>query len=517
MESMEEKRMATTRYSLSKLILVTVSAVLMAPHGAPAQTPPQPVPLHKGCTGPIPPDYMVCKGPPVCKENGDGSEGVLEPGPALANGTSCVFTYQQFKVPSKCTAGSCTAPPPGTDGWFQPRYILIGVIYAPPGNLSSVSYQSNSTFGSTQDVGEAFGTGWSVGFTLGGVTTTTAETNTTTTDQSFTISKSQGVSVGMPSDEDVVDHDQDKFYIWTNPQIKFSQPYATVPSLTLNLVPADPSQPDPTRLVTVKTVRGADPDIYHVMDGWTDADKKNLLAQDPFVAQPTVDPVEADPQRFNLVQEIQVQGPGASGEPPPTKGIPVSSGSNNCQQITNADQSTETIGASYDFMGLFGVSASGSFSTTYSTSNQSCNGATQSATVSLESSTVGNNRNIAVYFDSLFATFAFVDRTFSNPTTPLGPNITGRIMDSSGAPLANQQINVTFANGVTRTLFSDADGNYTIVSPPVGPLTIRSGDLVLPASSVANKSAVIPLKVVKPTVPLPLPGPPHPIVQPKSL
>lgn len=509
--------MATSKYLLSRLVLVSAVALLMAPHRSPAQPAPQPVPLHKGCTGPIPPDYMVCKGPPVCKENGDGSEGVLQPGPALVNGASCVFTYQQFKVPSKCTAGLCTAPPPGTDGWFQPRYILIGVIYAPPGNKSSVTYQSNSTFGSTQDVAEAVGTGWSVGFTALAETTTTAETDTTTTDQSFTISKSQGVSVGTPSDEDVVDHDQDKFYIWTNPQIKFSQPYANVPSLTLNLVPADPAQPDPTRLVTVKTVRGAEPDTYHVMDGWTDADKKNLLAQDPFVAQPTLDPTAADPQRFSLVQEVQVQGPDASGEAPPMKGIPISSSNNNCQKVMNTDLSTETIATSLNFMGIIGISGSGTFTTSFSTSNQSCNGTSQSANLTLESSTVGNNRNIAVYFDSLFATYAFVDRTFSNPATPLGRNITGRITDSSGAPLANQQINVTFANGVTRTLFSDANGNYTIVSPPVGPITIRSGDLVLPASSVANKSAVIPLKVASPKVPLPLPVPPHAIVQPRSL
>src|SRR5579863_2252494 len=73
--------MATTKYPWSRLVLLAMSTVLIAPYAASAQLAPQPVPLHRGCTGPIPPDYMVCKGPPVCKENGDGSEGVPEPGP----------------------------------------------------------------------------------------------------------------------------------------------------------------------------------------------------------------------------------------------------------------------------------------------------------------------------------------------------------------------------------------------------------------------------------------------------
>ncbi len=495
----------TADYRLRGLLGAVLLVSLVAPCVSSAQLPPQPVPLHRGCTGPVPADYLVCKGPPVCKESGDGAEGILEPGPASANGSPCEFTYQQFKAPSKCSGGLCAAPPPGTSGWFQPRYILIGVVYAPPGNESSVTYQSNSTFGSTQDVAEAVGTGWSVGFTLVGATVTTAETTTTTTDQSFTISKSQGVTVGMPSEEDIIDHDQDKFFIWTNPQIRFSQLYSNIPSLSINLIPADPTKPDPTRLVSVKTVRGAEPDTYHVMDGWTDADKKNLLAQDPFVAQPNADPTQSDPQRFSLIQEVQVQGPDSSGEPPPFKGLPLSSGTSNCQSTADTDQSSETIGGSYNFMDLIGISTSGTFTTSFTTSNQSCNGSTQSANVILESSTAGNNRNIAVYFDSRFATFAFVDRTqppFNIPTGPLGRDIIGKITDASGTPLAHQQINVTFANGLTRTIYSDSEGSYTILSPPMGSVTIRSGDLVVTAQSNASKSLVMPLKVVNPTVPL---------------
>ena len=509
------------------LVLVVVSAVLMVPSVGLAQELPLPVPLHKGCSGTPPPtSYSVCTGLPVCKENGDGTLGIWQPGPALANGTACKFVYQQFSTESKCTEGLCTAPPVGTSGWFQPRYFLIGVIYAPPGNESSVSYSSSSTFGSTQDVSTAFGTGYSVGLTAVDVSTTTSDTQTTTTDQSFTITKSTGTSEGMQSVFDTVNHDQDKFFIWTNPTINYSQPYANIPSLTLSLVPADPTKPDPTVTINVATVRGAEPDTYHIMDGWTDGDKKNLLAQDPFIAQSTVnantaypntatlatvDPTAADSNRFSLIKEIQTQGPDVTGGSPGNSGIPVSSSTNQCNTTTQNDTTTVTVGASYNFFG-FGVSASGSFTTSFSNSNQACNGTSQSGTVVLQSSTAGDDRPIAVYFDSTYATFAFIDRTPSSAVTSitslLGRNITGRITDSSGSPLANQQINITFANGVTRTLFSDSSGDYTIVSPPAGAITIRSGDLVQQGSVVANKAAVIPLKVASPKVALPEPAAP---------
>lgn len=508
------------------LVLVAVSAVLVVPSVGLAQELPLPVPLHKGCSAPLPPT-SVCTGPPVCKENGDGTSGIWQPGPALANGSACKFTFQKFSAESKCSEGLCTAPPAGTSGWFQPRYILIGVMYAPPGNASSVSYASSSTLGTTQDVALGFGTGYSVGVTALDITTTTAETNTTTTDTSFTISKSQGTTAGVKSVNDTVDHDQDMFFIWLSPTINFSQPYASFPSLTVNLVPADPTAPDPTRKVTVAVIRGAEPDQYHVMDGWTIADRKNLLAQDPFISQSTInsvtanpttaslgltDPTEANPNRFTLLQEMQVQGPNNAGAEIPFGGIPITSSSSQCLKTTQTDLTTVTIGTSYSFLGIVGASASGSFTTSYASSNQACNGTSQSASLTLESSTPGTNRTIAIYFDTSFATFAFIDRTPSSTltsvTAALGPNITGRITDSSGSPLANQQINVTFANGVTRTLFSDSNGDYTIISPPAGAMTIRSGDLVQQETAVANKAAVIPLKVVSPKVVLPLPAAP---------
>jgi len=378
-------------------------------------------------------------------------------------------------------------------------------------------------FGSTQDISTALGTGVSVGLTILDINTTTSDVQTTTTDQSFTITKSTGSTEGMSSKFDTVNHDEDKFFLWTNPTINFSQPYANIPSLTLTLVPADPTKPDPTVTINVATVRGAEPDTYHIMDGWTNGDKKNLLAQDPFIASSTVnastaypntatlntvDPTAANPKRFSLLREIQTQGPDVTSSGIPNSGIPVTATTNQCNTTTQNDTTTVSVGGSYNFFG-FGASAGASFSTSFSNSNQACNGTSQSGTVTLQSTTVGDDRPIAVYFDATYATFAFVDRTPSplvtSITTRLGPNLTGRVTDSSGRPLTKQQINVTFSNGITRTLFSDSSGNYTVVSPPAGAITIRSGDLVQHASLAANKAAVIPLKVVNPKAALPLP------------
>ena len=473
------------------------------PSASLAQIPLQPKLVEKGCAGPPPAADLVCRGVPICEKGADGINGIWKPGPSSPNGSGCTFVYQKLSVGSKCSDGLCAAPPAGTSGWFQPAYILIGVLYAPPGNKSSIAYSAGSTLGSTQDVANSSGNGILTGATLFGVTTSTSDVTTTTNDQSFTVTTSQASGPGGISTSDNILHDQDQFYILSNPKINFSQPYAGIPGLTLSF---DPS--DKTLAVTVETVTGAVQDIYHTMDGWSAADKKGLLALDPFVADSTTTvPTTVDPNRFTLLQQFQMQGPAPGPNTIiPTHNLPLNGSSNTCDKTTYTDQLTVSVTGSYNFFGIAGASGGESFTTGFSTSNQTCGGTTHSAMLTLGTSTVGYNRVIAVYFDSLFSTFAFVDKTPLK--TLVTHDITGKITNSAGSPLANQQINVTTADGITRTLFSDSQGNYTILSPPAGTMMIRSGDLVLRAQAHVNKSGVVPLKVPNPAVLLPRPTPP---------
>ena len=136
-----------------------------------------------------------------------------------------------------------------------------------------------------------------------------------------------------------------------------------------------------------------------------------------------------------------------------------------------------------------------------------CNGATQNFNVDLTTDTLKYHHVIDVYLDSMFGTYAFVDKTAESAAASSTPasTITGIIKDPTGRPLGYQRINVTFANGVTRTLFSDAQGNYTITAPPAGAMTITSGDLSQTATVVTGKPLTVALTVKNPAVKLPVP------------
>jgi hypothetical protein len=91
----------------------------------------------------------------------------------------------------------------------------------------------------------------------------------------------------------------------------------------------------------------------------------------------------------------------------------------------------------------------------------------------LKTGTVGYHDVVDVYFDTLFNSFAF-----AHPQPVLtegGAAIFGTALSSSGAPLANRPVKVTFADGQTRTVVTNAQGVYRVVDAPLGQAKIDTG------------------------------------------
>jgi len=117
-------------------------------------------------------------------------------------------------------------------GYINPKYVILGVTYAPPGPSSFVNYASSTTLSSTTDAKSTFASqyqqilkttigatflGWSAGVSN---TSTTAYTQTSFTSSSDTVSKSTSLSDQTPGPSDPyvgINHDYDIIWLWLNP------------------------------------------------------------------------------------------------------------------------------------------------------------------------------------------------------------------------------------------------------------------------------------------------------------
>jgi len=131
----------------------------------------------------------------------------------------------------------------GYAGYIDPKYIVLGVTYAPPGPQSSVTYSNSQSVATTNSLKNTVSTGtsysvsvtysggilgWKAGGTVG---QSTSSTQTTTDGESTTLSWSVENLVetfGTPtaivngSYTSPVNHDNDIIYIWLNPVETFT-------------------------------------------------------------------------------------------------------------------------------------------------------------------------------------------------------------------------------------------------------------------------------------------------------
>jgi Galactose oxidase, central domain/Kelch motif len=159
---------------------------------------------------------------------------VLEAG-GCTGGGSCLATADLFNGPAPVS------------GYVSPKYLVIGVQYAPPGSKSSVVYAESTMMGTSTTYSNSFTNkqtdSVSLGFSVGAVfgifgnepnvsyTATFSSGFSEQTDSSNSVSinstQSNSNSIPGPSSDYVgVDHSQDIITVWLNPVLIFG----TLPS-----------------------------------------------------------------------------------------------------------------------------------------------------------------------------------------------------------------------------------------------------------------------------------------------
>lgn len=428
--------------------------------------------VHVGTCGPRP--IASCSGPATCV-NSPIYGGTWKLGQPLAKGTRCTTNNVPSGPPGMCNgSGLCEPLPGGSSGIMIPKYYLLAILYAPPGNASSVSYGNGSTFGATTSTSNMLGTGLTVGVT-GNFTLTNNYQVSSTSGSTFQINKTTTNSITAFSTADSVDHSKDLFYIWVHPQVNYSQAYEGAPvdiSFAASSIQSlDVVTLDANQLMGKEAI--ASDQKASLLD-LTPEDLVKIASQDPF-SNPSY---KLDPQRFHYMDQVQYAGPPAAGELATSTPYSISDSSTGCKTESGTVADTVTIGGSGGF-NFFGagenvvVVGTVTWNRTQSTGN--CSGTIQTFTFTPHTTTIGERRVVDVYEDSVFHTFMFVDDTpkIINPATI--PALTGTLKNGEGKPLQNQLVAITFPNGISRKLYTDANGDFSIFNASTGSLIIKSG------------------------------------------
>ena len=124
-------------------------------------------------------------------------------------------------------------------GYVDPRFLIVGVTYAPPGPSSNtfVSYQDSTLVGNTSSLSQSFGSsvtntvalsgGYSVAVSKGSITETVSTTTSQTTQNSSSVTTGIQVQNGEKTFGTAnyfapVDHDYDTIWVWLNPALIFT-------------------------------------------------------------------------------------------------------------------------------------------------------------------------------------------------------------------------------------------------------------------------------------------------------
>jgi len=339
---------------------------------------------------------------------------------------------------------------------MKPKFVVVSVIYAPPGPQSSVNYTSSTMIGHSNTLDQSFamnstlsvsdgidiskivdgvnsGTGIPSGISvMTKDTASTSYTETLDTSSSIAIQESEStgrIVKGPLAAEDGVDHNYDLILVWINPEIDYTLTSGTSATYQEAFDPKDPANEMDVIQVFVKDLKTLQAGTYRgdllsifartwadlPTDGsgraLTSSDYAKILARDPFANGSTT----IDSTRFDLLFGSTFNyTPAACGGQPPTdtgmqgRSIVTTQG----QTATDAYQTSFSESTDTTFLGFLSVNLTSSTSMTWTSKvmQQYTIGTGQSAMVSITGPadcTYSGFQDVQVYQDNIYGTFLF--------------------------------------------------------------------------------------------------------------
>ena len=177
--------------------------------------------------------YSGSPGGPSCPAPGWSGT----PGFTMNVGAAGTVTVQSIPNVDNITAVLTPPPPPTITDHLNPKYKIVGVVYAPPGGPSFVEYTNTTMMGTSTSVQNSFSTqmGASIKMCEGGgifditqvkvcETYSNSFTQEEDTSSSFAIDQTQSFLNHWPGSLDGLNHGNDVIYVWLNPVVWFTIP-----------------------------------------------------------------------------------------------------------------------------------------------------------------------------------------------------------------------------------------------------------------------------------------------------
>ena len=411
-----------------------------------------------------------------------------------------------------CLCGKATCGTPVKYGTyiFQPTFYVASLLYAPPGTASSVGFSSTNNEGTTSTIASSFGNGLSAqaGAAYGFVTVTTSYgvTETSGSSTQFSVTSTSTTGAQLISSSDAIDHSQDRFFLWINPQVTITQTGPKTATYKIEPVTGQPMNVIDISLAEVRnpsTIPAAKlgPQTIH---GVTMPGLGVLKASD-FAAIAAMDQVTSltaaplDTKRYHYVETRSLEGPDSPGTDVVRNTAAISDGVAVTSSTTGSYTQTASlsVSAKVQVTGAFSVTGGITDTMTWvnSTSNGTTAGNTYQASLTLGTSKFGCYENVDVYTDLLFHTMMYVTPLptcapiKSRPGSTLLPALAGILENASGQPIPNQIVTVTLPNGVVRRILTDSKGRYMVSQSPAGKAKISALGMTSEATIVAGKTA----------------------------
>ncbi len=387
-------------------------------------------------------------------------------------------------------ASACT---PSVSGTLRPKFLVLSVIYAPPGSAgkgggSSVDYGTAATTGVNVSTSSSFKSDLS---TQASASLGTPLTGSLQLDASVSSSDSTGSSVSLDlkkkSSSDIrvsgpatdgIDHNKDEIWVMLSPIVNVT---TTGNAVTWSIGADSATLPQFARVEWLKNPSSMPADVARAFTaaGFTDADYKTLLARDPFAYYPGRGPGAAqnvpalppDPARY-LLRDYLTYEP---DDLQTSQVYTLSNDSTTTSTTTAQDQVSLglSITASGGFTDWLKVSLKDSASWTWTNGSTHADSTdwseSASATVVNPSLSYSGATDIAVYWDTIYRTFLFMPVGVGAP-----PTLGGSVMASNGQPIAGADVTVT--TGTARVhAFTDRKGAYRVYDLPAGGAQVAVG------------------------------------------
>jgi hypothetical protein len=413
--------------------------------------------------------------------------------------------------------GGCDLTPPApVTGTVFAKYYVLTVVYAPPGtnggkSTSQVSYESDSSTGTTTTNSSSFKQDYSVSATVGcaptcdiglnsgGVSFEYGENQTHTDSLNITKTTTSKLQVNGPA-TDGVNHANDEVWLLIHPKfdvtiqgnhvswtldpdqsdgllqflyVQWLQNPSLIPGATNGLL-ADLNNAGFTAQDYQDILNAADP--LAECQSTTIEDKQAAITRLPPPAPvPCNLPAPTPPRYVTTNINLPYNPPLTATDPVPLQteeidNSTISKSTNSDETDTKVDITTTSV---LSFADVFNASLKTDSSWTWTSENttEADTGSTQKMTLALGGPAFGYNgpANMDVFYDTLYKTFVFVPDELS------AESLHGVVLNSAGKPAAGALVTATAA-GTTYRTYTNASGEYHFSANLTGPVTVQAGN-----------------------------------------